>query len=751
MQAGPSIPHANGASAQPRPAGMNVDDILFTLFRHKQMILACFIVGAIGAALVRAFYPPVFFSEAKVNVPYVVKQLPGGPIDPDAHVQLTDARGEMILGTEMEILKSFSIASNAAAIVGPERVLAKLGGGSNIYQAAYQISSRIEVNSLPGRSSTLTIFYFHPDPTVVQPVLNAFIEAYKIRHFNLYRKSQFDDAYYQNRMEAMRSEIAILEKKIRDLQLRYKVLSVDDTKKEYQARLLALEEQLGDARRELAERQSIMGDTIQLPSNGQSTNALPAAPPTDAIEEYRNLSDGIAMLKKQLGDLQIKEGLKDAHPIVMNVRGHLDSLLKKRESLTNSYPALASMTFGAGSGTNSGAASALSDLAEIKRLTARVAWLEKELTDKQTDAAHIIEIEPILSSLREQLALDRTNYQIYVREFESARTSETVEAGKQVGIGMVEEPTPPSKNTKKIKKLLGAVFGGFSGLGLGLAFLIDMFLDRSIKRGIDIERKLHLPVLQCIPDTAWSGRPALPWLSLAPKNGNGNGAGHGENGHAQGSVAMWDPVGHLHPYTEGLRERLMTYFEGNNLERKRPKLVGVTACARGSGVTTLSRGLAASLSRVGTGNVLFVDMNGEQGSAHQFQDGDRLCDLPDALASQRREDAQVEQNLYVACIPQKGGEKAKAAAPNGLAQLMPQISASDYDYVIFDFPPVSQTNSTARLAGYMDLTLLVVEAEKTAQQSAVKANGLMTDARARVAAVLNKCHKYVPERISQDL
>jgi hypothetical protein len=51
----------------------------------------------------------------------------------------------------------------------------------------------------------------------------------------------------------------------------------------------------------------------------------------------------------------------------------------------------------------------------------------------------------------------------------------------------------------------------------------------------------------------------------------------------------------------------------------------------------------------------------------------------------------------------------------------------------------------------MDLTLLVVEAEKTAQQSAVKANGLMTDARARVAAVLNKCHKYVPERISQDL
>src|ERR1051326_3870978 len=168
----------------------------------------------------------------------------------------------------------------------------------------------------------------------------------------------------------------------------------------------------------------------------------------------------------------------------MTLQGQIDSLLTQRAALTNRFPALANMAFGA-SGTNSSAGS-LSDLAEMRRLATRVAWLQDELTKNQSDAANIIEIEPLLASMRDQLALDRTNYQIYVREFESARTSESVEAGKQVGIGIVEEPTPPSKNTKKIKKLLGAVFGGFSGLGLGLAFLIDMFLDRSIKRGIDI-------------------------------------------------------------------------------------------------------------------------------------------------------------------------------------------------------------------------------------------------------------------------
>jgi len=56
------------------------------------------------------------------------------------------------------------------------------------------------------------------------------------------------------------------------------------------------------------------------------------------------------------------------------------------------------------------------------------------------------------------------------------------------------------------------------------------------------------------------------------------------------------------------------------------------------------------------------------------------------------------------------------AEPRGFSVLMPKIKTSDYDYIIFDLPPVSQTSSSARLAGYMDLTVLVLESEKTGQQ-----------------------------------
>ena len=86
-------------------------------------------------------------------------------------------------------------------------------------------------------------------------------------------------------------------------------------------------------------------------------------------------------------------------------------------------------------------------------------------------------------------------------------------------------------------------------------------------------------------------------------------------------LAPWKAGPELQVYTEGLRERLMTYFEVSNLNLKKPKLVAVTGCGDGAGTTTLAGGLAASLSKTGDGNVLLVDMNVGQGVAHSFYKG----------------------------------------------------------------------------------------------------------------------------------
>jgi Mrp family chromosome partitioning ATPase len=78
------------------------------------------------------------------------------------------------------------------------------------------------------------------------------------------------------------------------------------------------------------------------------------------------------------------------------------------------------------------------------------------------------------------------------------------------------------------------------------------------------------------------------------------------------------------------------------------------------------------------------------------------------------------------------------------------MKASDYDYIIFDMPPVNQTSITPRLAGFMDMVLMVVEGDKTNRQAAAHAASLLSESGSNVAAVLNKTRNYVPGWLNQE-
>jgi succinoglycan biosynthesis transport protein ExoP len=215
-------------------------------------------------------------------------------------------------------------------------------------------------------------------------------------------------------------------------------------------------------------------------------------------------------------------------------------------------------------------------------------------------------------------------------------------------------------------------------------------------------------------------------------------------------ILPWDPQHTLRPYFEGLRDRLITYFEVRKMTHK-PKLVAVTSCSRGAGVSTMAAGLAATLSETGDGNVLLVDMNIESGAVHAFRQGLPGCALSDALEHTTREPAQIQDNLYVVTAQEGNSSKLPTVLPKRFAHLIPKMKASDYDYIIFDMPPVSQTSVTARLSGFMDMMLLVVESEKTGEAIVKRASGLLTESRANIATVLNKQRSYVPPALSQEL
>ena len=75
---------------------------------------------------------------------------------------------------------------------------------------------------------------------------------------------------------------------------------------------------------------------------------------------------------------------------------------------------------------------------------------------------------------------------------------------------------------------------------------------------------------------------------------------------------------------------------------------------------------------------------------------------------------------------------------------MPNLKASDFDYIIFDMPPINQTSPTIGLAALMDKVLLIVEAEKNHRDVVKRGYRELVGARADVAVVLNKTHSYGP-------
>ena len=354
------------------------------------------------------------------------------------------------------------------------------------------------------------------------------------------------------------------------------------------------------------------------------------------------------------------------------------------------------------------------------------------------------------------LTLDKVSD--YAASLEQARVQESLGTGKITNIIIIQTPSPAHRDFQGLLKPIALII--IMGLlaGPGLAFLKDRLLDQTLRRVADVERHLRLPVFLSLPDTSRNGRSRLfgifsrngrhrikPASDLSPSTPTET-----VRPAPQVEMAPWDPHHKLRSHYEALRDRLITFFEVRNMTH-RPKLIAVTGCTRGAGVTTLAAGLAAALSETGDGNVLLVDMNLEEGAAHPFHKGKPGCGLSDGLENGKRDTALVQENLYLVSAHETNNQQLPHVLPKRFAHLVPKMKASDYDYIIFDMPPVTQTSVTARLSRFVDMALIVVESERTGQEIAKRANALLAESGATVAAVLNKHRAYVPHRLSQEL
>jgi succinoglycan biosynthesis transport protein ExoP len=744
--------------------GLTVADVLYILFKHKWKIVVCFVLGVIGAIAMPRFVHPKYGSEARLLIKYVVEKSPTQVAGANGStVQQLDDSAQSILNTELQIITSMDLALQVADAIGPAKLLNKSSDGTDRNAAAGVIQDpKNLITEVRKPGNVIGIEFQHQNPSIVQAVLKQLIESYKKQHAEIRRGGEFDKDYSQE-LEQLRSSLEKTEGELRKTKATLGIVSLDAAKESYAKRISDLQDKIADTQVELAQHEASVNEMrSEAPRVVGATNLSSpltvAVATVGAVREYKRVCKLLETLEGNYNELS-----GQLTPEALQMKGLREQIAANeavKAKLEKQNPGLIAMKplelKGSSSDSVLPSGPSISDVAKGSALRSRMHVLTNQLADVETQAKLLAEAEPRITELERRRDREQGYFKNLSESLERAKINERLGAGKISNISVIQEPTPASPRGSKLKKMMAMMVAGGIGAGVGLAFLLEMFLDQSVKRPVDVETKVQLPLFVTVPQLRINGNrkqigaKKVPLLGPPSKEkGDAAAVSLRSQPATNGELSAWDPRHLLRPYSEALRDRMITYFEIKNLTHK-PKLIAVTACGENAGVSTVAAGLAASLSETGEGNVLLVDMNVENGSATHFRRGDLACDIDDALETQKRDQAQVQNNLFVVTESSEG-EQMPSILPKRFKNLVPKLKASDFDYIIFDMPPVNQISVTPRLAKFMDMVLMVVESERTPLPALKKASALLAESRANVGIVLNKGRSYVPKSLQSEL
>ncbi len=726
----------------PEPSKINISNILFAIFKWKRTILGFALAGIVIAAAVYFFYPSTYESDARLLVRYVLERSGYDPVDSISGTSPRSGTGlttDAVMAAEVSILTSWDLSVQVAEALGPNRVLPNAKAPS-VVAAAATINSGLGTTTAKG-SNIIGVSYTNKKPEVATLVLNELVNRYFNKHLEVHRSAGAFD-FVSQQADQIRARLNQTEDALKALKAKAGVMSLADSTSSISTESAHLEDQLRTVESDLAEQ---VAKVKQIERGGGPINfnepektkddtkenaaapAIPLASNKD-VAEYQALVTNLSKLRET--QLEMSAKYTAENPLVKMNKVHINDLEDQKRDFEKKFPELAIT----GAKGISGQLDLRVERTRLAGMKSKLDDLRRQKSELQDRMKQLADIGPQIASLERAKELEEQNYKYYSGTLQKARVDEALDPSKMPNISAIQRPSPPGLVTTTRNKIALGFAGGGLALGLGLALLFELVFNHSYKRRSEVELQLRSPVMLSIPYQGTNGRRRLPWKI-------GQRAGKETPDKSKPNLAPWEVDHFIRPYSEAIRDRLGLYFELHGVTHK-PKLVGVTGFGESAGTSTLAAGVAAALSETGDGKVLLVDVNAANGEVHPFFAGRPAAALTTAIKPQAAITSAAD-NLYLATITRSGNKSAHLGLKKFFA-LVPNLKASDFDYIIFDMPPINQTSPAIGLAALMDKVLLVVEAEKTNRDVVKRGYRELVGARADVAVVLNKTRSYGP-------
>ena len=653
--------------------------------------------------------------------------------------------------------------------IGPERLAPGLSGSDAVNSAALSISKGLVVNARKG-SGVIVISFRNSDPKAATAVLVELVSRYFAKHLEVHRSTDAFE-FVNQQTEQVRDRLRQTEDALKQMKSKAGIISLPDSTSSLTSQLSKSQTELRAAEAELSEQIARVGELekwIDGSTTGNSATSLSKDPrrnprseggrgaidPTDQIllsplagksepsssemQRYRAMVERLAILRQS--ELELLSKYTEDNDLIKVSRNQIRALDAQRKQLEAQFPHLVVTAPALGMATASMQPDIVSERAHLAALEAKVKTLKLQVQEVEETFKQFSDLEMQIAQLERRRQVEEDNYKYFGSSVEKARIDEALDPAKIPNISVVQKPSFATRVTGQAKKIILILIGGGVVLGIAIAFLIELLLDRSVKRASEVEARLGIPILKTIPLFAGGGRDRNQLMVGGTRK---NSSGVKEL--AKASLADPSPweIGHfIRPYCDAIRDKIILYFDINRLTHK-PKLVAVTACDFGAGTSTVAAGLAASLSETGDGKVLLVDMNDQRAEIHPFFDGKSACSLSEAIEPGRNI-ISASENLYLASVtPELGG--GNRIAPRRFHELFPSLKASDFDYIIFDMPPLNQSTATLSVAGFMDKVVVIIEAEKNKPNEVAAAFNELEEVKANIIGIFNKRQNYFPK------
>lgn len=739
------------------PGGFSVHDALYIVFKHKWKIILLSLIGFSVAGVMgyRMMREPSYVSVAKLMVHYVVDRT---TIDSEAGNQMMS--GGMM--TEIEILTSRDTAVEVASAVGPEKILPESKTPPTATDAAGVIESGMKVESPGPLSNMLYLTYRSSDSKLTTEVLTQIIQTYFKKHLELHRNTETFTQVSKQTDEA-RSNLRQTEEEINHLKEKSKVLTIEETMKEFEARRQATRKNQMETESQLAEQgakvASLQRTHASLPD--RKVNADPLATTEKEVEderqhsvatdEYSNLAGRMVILQQKRNELLINR--KPSDPMVESLNHQITQVQTRGLDLVEKFPDLARKRAITQSGRSNAPVLSLEEEKALEyALKAKLDSIKAQSKNLEAEVTTISSLGFQLQDLERRRQIEEEKYRYSQSSLEKAILDDQLDPNKIPNIKVMQNPTPPLKSidAKAMKLVLAIAFSGL-GMGLALAFLIEMVIDRRVSRPIEISTRLQLPLMLSIPYIRSNDGIAKlvgDYPALEPPEHGGELILHPVS--RRNEIRSADKSGEhfIAPYVAAIHDRITFNFQVNNINHK-PKLVALTGLSEGAGTSTIAAGLAKAFAENGERKVLLVDLNANSGGS-QGHPADSLFKAVELSRSERFR--LTPRNLYFASASTRRDSKdSHALAPTALHEIMPHLVASDFDYIIFDMPPIVPTSPTLTMAGFMDKVLLVLDGDNTTRENLSWGYMELEKAKADVSCIFNKARSHAPRWVQGDL